>query len=61
MKKIIKDKKHKAILKKGYQQKQLNLFSWKKNDCLKVYKRQKFELPLYWKKSNYKDGSKYKK
>ena len=30
MKNIIKNKKHKAILKKGYQQKQLESFSWKK-------------------------------
>ena len=29
MKKIVKDKKQKAILKKGYQQKPLQSFNWK--------------------------------
>ena len=42
IKKIVKDKKHKAILRKGYQQKELNLFSWQKKTI--VYKGQKFEL-----------------
>ena len=45
MNKILKDKKHKAISKKRYQQKPLESFSWRKKTI--VYKRQNFELPLY--------------